>query len=174
MASYSHNVLPPFDFRTAENHDFPDRLQICIERAKQIVRDEALEDILELPRVPDFGVIESELREFEALIKIPLPFEYRQFLSVCRYISLGDGWEVGGFVINGDSIVGTPWLSQEHRASVEYLVVAEYWKYVDGDQLLIDIHEPGQPVIAYLHEQGPLFELYAPSFSLALWRLVHE
>lgn len=174
MASYSRNVLPPFDFRTAGNHDFPNRLQICIERAKQIVRDVALEDILELPRVPNFGVTESELQEFETLIGIPLPFEYRQFLSVCRYISLGDGWEVGGFGFNGDSIVGPPWLSAEHRVGIEYLVFAEYWKYADGDQLLIDIYEPGQPVIAYLHEHGPLFEFYAPSFSLALWRLVHE
>ncbi len=174
MTTYFRKVLPSFDFRTAEALGLSDRFQICIERAKGIVQQESLEKILELPRIPSFGVTDSELQAFEALIGISLPFEYRQFLSVCRYISLGDGWEVGGFGIDGDSIVGTPWLSQEHRAGVEYLVFAEYWKYADGDQLLIDIHEPGQPVIAYLHEQGPLFELYAPSFSLALWRLVHE
>jgi hypothetical protein len=28
--------------------------------------------------------------------------------------------------------------------------------------------------VAYLHEHGPLIEDYAPSFSLALWRLVSE
>jgi hypothetical protein len=39
---------------------------------------------------------------------------------------------------------------------------------------MFDLSEPGTPVIAYLHEHGPLFEIYALSFSFALWRLVHE
>jgi hypothetical protein len=39
---------------------------------------------------------------------------------------------------------------------------------------MFDLTDPARPVVAYLHEHGPLFENYAPSFSLALWRLVHE
>jgi hypothetical protein len=30
------------------------------------------------------------------------------------------------------------------------------------------------PVVAYLHQHGPSFERYAPSFSLALWRMLNE
>ena len=33
---------------------------------------------------------------------------------------------------------------------------------------------PSPVVVAYLHEHGPLYEGFAPSFSLALWRMVHE
>jgi hypothetical protein len=43
-----------------------------------------------------------------------------------------------------------------------------------GDQLMFDLSKPAQPVVAYLHEHGPRIELFAPSFSLALWRLVSD
>jgi hypothetical protein len=53
-------------------------------------------------------------------------------------------------------------------------VFGHYWRYADGDQLLFDLDDPATPVVAYLHEHGPLYEQYAPSFSLALWRMVNE
>ena len=67
-----------------------------------------------------------------------------------------------------------PWVSEQHRTGEKYLVFANYWRYADGDQLMFDLSGPSQPVVAYLHEHGPLFKFDAPSFSLALWRLVHE
>jgi hypothetical protein len=39
---------------------------------------------------------------------------------------------------------------------------------------MFDLDDPSTSVVAYLHEHGPLIENYAPSFSLALWRLVSE
>jgi hypothetical protein len=53
-------------------------------------------------------------------------------------------------------------------------VFANYWPFADGDQLMFDLSDPSHPVVAYLHDYGPLYEAHAPSFSLALWRLVFE
>ena len=39
---------------------------------------------------------------------------------------------------------------------------------------MFDLGEAGGAVVAYLHERGPLYESFAPTFSLALWRMVHE
>ena len=105
---------------------------------------------------------------------MPLPDEYRQFLMISRYLKIDDGFEVGGLDHEGVYVTEVPWVSRKHRPGVDYLVFANYWRYADGDQLMFDLSEPSQPVVAYLHEHGPLFEAYAPSFSLALWRLVHE
>ena len=105
---------------------------------------------------------------------MPLPAEYRQFLALCRYLKMSDGIEIGGFRQEGMYVTEVPWVSDKHRQGVKYLVFANYWRYADGDQLMFDMTDPNHPVVAYLHEHGPLFERYAPSFSLALWRLLHE
>ena len=150
-----------------------ERFRVCLERAREIVRDGLGED-RDIPCIPEVGASEAELQQLESLLGVALPAEYRQFLTLCRYMTLGPGAEVGGFNYNGISIAVSPWLSDEHRPGVEYLIFADYWRYADGDQLMFDMSDIGRPVIAYLHEHGPLFEFYAPSFSLALWRLVHE
>jgi hypothetical protein len=54
------------------------------------------------------------------------------------------------------------------------LVFADYWGYADGDQLLFELGDPEEAVYPYLHEYGPLYEAFAPSFSTALWRMVEE
>ncbi len=54
------------------------------------------------------------------------------------------------------------------------LVCGYNWSFADGDQLLIPLDIPDPPVVLYLHEHGPAFEVFAPSFALALWRLAHE
>ncbi len=117
---------------------------------------------------------EEELSDLEDQLGASLPKEYRSFLSTCRYLKIDDGIEIGGFDHNGVYVTEMPWISEEHRPGKKYLVFADYWQYADGDQLMFDLSEKDLPVIAYLHEHGPLFEFYAPSFSLALWRLVHE
>ncbi|HEY1067723.1 MAG TPA: SMI1/KNR4 family protein [Pirellulales bacterium] len=127
----------------------------------------------EFPCLPT-GANEEELQDAEAQLGAPLPGEYREFLKLSRYLKIDDGMEVGGLAHHGVSVAETPWISSSHRPGVEYLVFANYWRYSDGDQLAIDLSEPTQPVIAYLHEHGPLFEEFAPSFSFALWRLLHE
>ena len=129
---------------------------------------------MEAPCVPDAGASENEIQELESRLGLPLPAEYRQFLGLCRYLKMSDGTEIGGFSHEGVQVTENPWLSDEHRPGVKYLVFANYWRYAEGDQLMFDITDPSRPVVAYLHEHGPLFEFYAPSFSLALWRLVHE
>ena len=128
----------------------------------------------DFPCIPA-GASDAELKDFEQrLVGTPLPDEYRQFLKMSRYLKVGDGIEVGGLDHEGVHVTAAPWVSDEHRPGVKYLVFANYWRYADGDHLMLDLSEPNPPVVAYLHEHGPLFEDYAPSFSLALWRLVHE
>ncbi len=113
-------------------------------------------------------------REIRTKLGIQLPREYREFLAICRYLKVDDGKEVGGLDQDGLYVTEVPWVSAVHRPGVPYLVFANYWRYADGDQLMFDLSDPSCPVIAYLHEHGPLFEYFAPSFSLALWRVVHE
>jgi hypothetical protein len=174
VASHTSKVLPAFDFRVAEALPISQRIVTCLERAREIVAENGYGDYAQAPCVPDAGASEIELQVMETQLGVPLPAEYRRFLSICRYLKLSDGTEIGGLSHEGLYVTEVPWLSSEHREGVEYLVFANYWQYADGDQLMFDMTDPSTPVIAYLHEHGPLFEFYAPSFSLALWRLVHE
>jgi hypothetical protein len=174
MATHTSEVVPPFDFRAAEALPISERFHICLERARNIVAENGYGDFAEAPCVPDAGASEIELQEMETRLGVPLPAEYRRFLALCRYLKMSDGTEIGGLSHAGLYVTEVPWLSSEHRPGVDYLVFANYWRYADGDQLMFDMTDDGGPVIAYLHEHGPLFEFYAPSFSLALWRLVHE
>jgi SMI1 / KNR4 family (SUKH-1) len=174
MASVTSHVIPPFDFDRALCFSLADRFQICLKRARELVEANGYAAISKAPCVPDQGASAAEIRQLESNFETRLPSEYREFLSICRYLKIDDGKELGGLDHDGVWITEIPWVSHKHRPGVEYLVFANFWDYADGDQLMFDLTEPDSPVIAYLHEHGPLFELYAPSFSLALWRLVHE
>src|SRR5690606_31454098 len=103
-----------------------------------------------------------------------LPKEYAAFLRRHRYLLIDDGTEVGGLDHSGIYYTEAPWLSDQHLPGSPFIVFAKYWRYADGDQLLFEPNNPHSPVSAHLHEHGPLFELFAPSFSRALWRIVHE
>jgi len=174
MATHTSEVVPGFDFRAAEGLPISERFRICLERAREIVAQNRYGDYADAPCIPDSGASEVELQEMETRLGVPLPAEYRRFLAQCRYLKLSDGTEIGGFSHEGVYVTEVPWLSREHRPGVDYLVFANYWQHADGDQLMFDMTDVRRPVVAYLHEHGPLFEFYAPSFSLALWRLVHE
>jgi hypothetical protein len=174
MATHTSLILPPFDFRKAEQLPLEERFRISLKRAKVLLAANGYQGFSDFPCIPP-GATPAELDDFEArLVGMALPGEYRRFVEVCRYLKIDDGTEIGGLDHDGLYVTERPWLSRDHREGVDYLVFANYWRYADGDQLMFDLTDPSCPVIAYLHEHGPLFEFYAPSFSLALWRLVHE
>ncbi len=147
-------------------------MALCVERIRRQHHDEGTWDIFGVPPVPDGGATDAELAALEKELAVPLPAEYRAFLRRWRYLVIDDGYKVWGLDHDGVSI-GRPWVSTEHRPGVEYLVVGDYWQFADGDQLMFDLSDAEQPLVAYLHEHGPLYETFAPSFSLALWRIVH-
>ena len=116
----------------------------------------------DFPCIPA-GASDAELAEFEKrLVGAAFPDEYRAFLKMSRYLKVDDGIEIGGLDHEGVYVTEVPWVSEQHRTGEKYLVFANYWRYADGDQLMFDLSGPSQPVVAYLHEHGPLFEDYAP------------
>lgn len=173
MSKYTNKVVPKFDFTSALRLSVTERMSHCVNRVRERHTSEGTWGLFGVPPVPESGATETELLSLESELGVPLPSEFRAFLSRWRYLVIADGMNLWGFDHDGVS-VGRPWSSDEHRAGVQYLVFADYWGYADGDQLLFEIGNPEAEVIAYLHEHGPLYEAFAPSFSLALWRLVEE
>ena len=85
------------------------RFERSIERARRLVESNGYQDLCDFPCIPS-GASDAEL---EALEKagMPLPDEYRQFLTRCRYLKLDDGLEVGGFArgaVTGRHLRGSP------------------------------------------------------------------
>jgi hypothetical protein len=99
-----------------------------------------------------------------------------QFLEQWRYLVIDDGRKIYGFDHDGVYLSSRPWISHEHSEDNACLVIGDCFQYADGDQLIVRVSggKCDQPVLLYLHEAGPKTEVLAPSFSLALWRLVHE
>lgn len=174
MTEHTNLVVPQFDFSLAQSLSVDDQITHSLQVARRLVAENGYQEFSEFPCVPEAGASDEELARLEFDLGTPLPGEYRSFLSRCRYLKIDDGCEIGGFDHDGVYVTEVPWVSDQHRPPVEYLVFANYWRFADGDQLMFDLTDTNHPVVAYLHEDGPLYELYAPSFSLALWRLVHE
>lgn len=174
MTRHTNRVVPQYEFTAALALTVDERLARSLDSARRLVAENGYQKFSDYPCVPEFGASHEELAEMEAELGRSLPDEYRKFLSQCRYLKIDDGCEIGGLDHNGVYVTEIPWISDDHRPGVQYLVFANYWRFADGDQLMFDLSDPLQPVVAYLHEHGPLYEPYAPSFSLALWRLVHE
>lgn len=167
-------LLSDYDFSDALALSVPDRLDACLKALLSRGMDEVTQGVAPIPLE---GATEAELREVERVNGEALPPEYRAFLSLCRYLEVDDGltiWGVGRAEGDGPADTFAPWVSEDHGTDAPCWVVGDYWRYADGDQLLLLPEEPGQPVVLYLHEQGPALEPFAPSFSLALWRMVHE
>ncbi|RYD82934.1 MAG: hypothetical protein EOP84_08670 [Verrucomicrobiaceae bacterium] len=174
MAAHTSKVIPIFDFAMANDLPLMERFKRCIARTRELLAESGYQEFCDFPCIPP-SATEAELRELEERdLGKQLPTEYRQFLTLWRYLKIEDGIEVGGLDYEGVYVTEKPWVSIDHRPGVEYMVFANYWHYADGDQLMFDLSDANQPVIVYMHEKGPLFEIYAPSFSLALWRMVHE
>ena len=174
MTTHTNRIVQPYDFSQALPLSVPLRFAHSLDRARSVVAASEYQRFSDFPCVPEVGGTESEISQLESVLGRPLPPEYRAFLTICRYLKIDDGCEIGGFAHDGVYVTERPWISDEHRPGVSYLVFANYWRFADGDQLMFDLSDPTYPVVAYLHEHGPLFESYAPSFSLALWRLVDE
>ncbi|TVS15873.1 MAG: hypothetical protein EA424_15195 [Planctomycetaceae bacterium] len=143
-----------------------------IEKARERVTQSGYQPFSDFPCVPSIGATETELAQLEGDLGSSLPSEYRTFLALCRYLKIDDGCEIGGFDHEGVYVAEIPCVSDQRRPGVPYLVFANDWRFADGDQLMFDLSDSNNPVVASLHEHehGPLFEVYAPSFSLALWR----
>jgi hypothetical protein len=174
MATHTNTIVERYDFSEAMALTVSQRMTGSIEKARERVAQSGYQQFSDFPCVPAIGATETELAQLEGDIGRSLPSEYRGFLSLCRYLKIDDGCEIGGFAHDGVYVTENPWVSDQHCPGVPYLVFANYWRFADGDQLMFDLSDSSHPVVAYLHEHGPLFEAYAPSFSLALWRLVHE
>lgn len=174
MATHTNKIVKPYDFAEAMTLTVSQRITRSLEKARERVAQNGYQRFSDFPCVPTDGATDSELTQLTDDVGGTLPTEYREFLWRCRYLKINDGCEIGGFTHDGVYVTEVPWVSEEHRQGVTYLVIANYWRFADGDQLMFDLSDPNHPVVAYLHEHGPLFEAYAPSFSLALWRLMHE
>ncbi|QGJ70594.1 Hypothetical protein PBC10988_22910 [Planctomycetales bacterium 10988] len=173
MASATNHHLPNFNFRLPLSLTLQQRFEICLEKTESRLEETGQLGLFEPPAIPDSGASEEEILALESCLQLSLPEEYRQFLKFRRYLILDDGFQIHGL---GEVEEGIeyPWLIGKKRSPGKCLVFADYWAYGDGDYLMFDLTEPGQPVLACLHEYGSMFARYAPSFSLALWRMVHE
>ncbi len=174
MSDHSNQVIEDFDFTEALTLSPDARMRRAISLAERQLVDRGLLGLFDIiPPIPPCGATDAELDRVRLSAGVPLPEEYASFLRHWRYLFLPDGYQIWGLDHEGISI-GSPWFSDQHRTGHRYLVFGHYWRYADGDQLLFDLDDPATPVVAYLHEHGPLYEQYAPSFSLALWRMVNE
>lgn len=167
-------VLPEFDFSTANAMTCSERFASVLNTARSLVSQNGYQGYSDFPCVPETGSTAEELNALETELEASLPTEYRQFLTIARYLKIDDGCEIGGMDENGVFVTERPWVSAKHKRGHKYIVFANYWAYADGDQLLIDVADVNGPVYVYLHEYAGLIESYAPSFSLAAWRLVNE
>jgi hypothetical protein len=171
--SHTTSFLEQYDFSAALSLSPAERYKNCVERVEEQYRLDGLGWWEDIPMVPPSGASQEELKNLESALSIPLPTEYFQFLSRWCYLNIElSGMEIWGTSYKGNSI-GRPWVSSEHRTPYKYLVFGSFWKYADGDQLMFDLNDATAPVVIHLHEHH-LIEYFAPSFSLALWRMVYE
>ena len=192
--SYTTTLLESYDFTDALALTLEERFNSCIKRIENFHRqigypapsardagcvlvemDEAGSQISHLqlpePPIPSTGTTQSEIEKFEGRLGITLPTEYSQFLRLWRYLDIYDGYRI--WPPDSPNLKDlTPYISGDHRPPYKYLLFGDYWNFADGDGLMFDLNTPQSPVVLYLHDYGPLIEYFAPSFSLALWRIV--
>ncbi len=173
MGKRGKPMIAVYDFADAKQLSPDDRMRLSVEHAHDRMVRSGLWDLYDIPPVPERGASEEELQHLDARLGTRLPAEYRTFLRHWRYLIIDEGLQIWGFGHKGVTI-GSQWRSTEYRSGYEYLIVGDYWNYADGDQLMFDMNDRGHSVYVYLHEDGPAYELFATSFSLALWRMVHE
>jgi hypothetical protein len=166
-------VVPEVDFGEALDMTPVERMERAAEDLRAIHRKRGYKDELNgRPYIPPRGGSEEEIRELEASLEFYLSDEYKEFLRRWRYLEVGSGVSIGGLDWNGVSNNGSLWVSDQHPTGGPCLVLGYCNQYADGDQWLM---MPGEErVLLYLHEFGPRIEEFAPSFSLALWRVIHE
>jgi hypothetical protein len=176
----TENILTEFDFSVPLALSVEERFEQAVDLVKTIHRISE-GDRTGVPLVPT-GASPEEIAELEDELGMPLPAEYAAFLRQHRYLVVSDSSHtIYGLRWEDEFVVFSPWISNEHDPQRRYLVMGNCYSYADGDQLLMDLDDPEQRVFLYLHEArvyidvpGSKIELYAPSFSLAVWRLAHS
>lgn len=157
-------LLPAYDFSEALPLSTTQRIEQAVEVLQERAR--ATHALLgEEPLPPRTGMTEDELAALQEEIGAPIPAEYADFLRRWRQIDGEPSYEICG---------QTAWATDEDFAAKPYLVIGNYFRYADGDALMMPLAEDSGEVVLYLHEEGPKMETFAPSFSLALWRMAHE
>jgi len=162
-------VLPPYDFSVALLLPVMERFERSVAILQERARAEAAiygESLA--PLQPGFS--EYEITDLERKQGAPFASEVREFLRQWKRVGGG-----GGFGFHGpDSWVTDEKFAGKRYPDSSYLVVGDYWRYADGDLLIMPLTGETGKVLLYLHEDGPEIEEIAPSFSLALWRMAHE
>ena len=163
----NENVLPSYDFSEALSLPLMERFEqsAAILRGYAQMEASAWGDTL-APLSPGFS--DNEIAELERVQGAPFAPEVREFLRRWQRIEGSGGLGFYG----SDS-----WMTNKSMQGFEdrlYLVIGDYWRYADGDLLIMPTSGEIDKVFLYLHEDGPKIEELAPSFSLALWRMAHE
>ena len=167
-------LLPTCDFAEAADLPIAERVGHCIETIKQRHREGDYLELTTLPPVPDVGASKAELDALEQQLSVKLPEDYRYLLTICRYIEIAPGACINGLDYDGVYLCGPINRIDDLAIPGTYLSIGDYYRFADGDQLLLALDQADHPVVAYFHEHGPRIEYFAPSVSLALWRLVYE
>lgn len=161
------NVLPPYDFSEVQSLTPLERLEQSVKILQGSAQVEAkVRGEVPAPFQPGFS--ETKIADLEKVQTAVFAPDVKEFLRHWRRI---EG-------IEGLSFYGPDcWLADESTRGFgdkSYLVIGDYWRYADGDLLIMPTSGETDKVFLFLHEDGPKIEELAPSFSLALWRTAHE
>ncbi len=143
-----------------------DRFLRAVERVRYYDAQTRMSDLGDLPSIPDSGCPEEELDRLEKTLGIALPREYRKFLGHWTHLTIYDGFAVWG-PRHHELWVEDNFFQPDHR----FLVCGDCWLDANGDQLLLDLDTPGEPVAVWCHDRREVRPV-APSFSLALSAIV--
>jgi hypothetical protein len=174
MQEFPPSHITPFDFTEALALSVIGRLQQAVARLRQWHQAIDYEAICLVPPIPPDGATDDELDDLEAELGIVLPPDYRLLLRMWHYLVVDATTMIWGLGHEGIYITDRPWTADHYPTPGSYLVMGSYGSFADGDHLVIKLDSPTQPVLVYLHEDGPCLEFYAPNVSLALWRMVQE
>jgi hypothetical protein len=150
---------PAFDFSEALTFPVDQRLGHCVEVLKQYHQKSKLDDLFDLPLIPPIGATATEIKALEESLGVILPEDYRRLLHRWRYLIISlAGETIRGFSYNGVYPTSPPFIMDNLSVPGRYLVIGDYWRFADGDQLMVRLDAPDQPVVLFLHEDGPRVE----------------
>ena len=147
-----YNAKYKYDFSNALSLNVEDRITKAIEFIKEFSNV-----------ILDSGASEIEISNLESEIGISFPTDYVRFLKKYRFFRFHDGLQIFGIqtVKNGKHWVKKPYKfgKRFNFSGIPYIKYPKFFAYLD------DIN-------GVIYRSGP--ELFAPSFSLAFWRMCKE
>ena len=162
-------VLPSYDFSEALLLPVMERFEQSVAILQERARAElAIYGESPAPLPPGFS--EDEITDLERKQGAAFAAEVREFLQHWKRVEGASGFGFHG----PDSWVTDERFTGGKYPNSFYLVVGDYWRYADGDLLIMPLTGETDKVLLYLHEDGPEIEEIAPSFSLVLWRMAHK